>query len=622
MTILWQGDNDMKRLLAMLLALLVLTGCTLVETGGTDPTGDTTGSTETTAPGIYEETGTVEAATDGAVRQYRVDSDCYAVATIGDNVVLFSVGMLRAYSTDALRLLKELPVQTMEFPRYSDVQITPEAMGYYDEAAHAVVILDKGLKEIARVSIPEDVQGGFALADTLDTLYYCTDDAIRGYNLKTGTSHLLRQQSYEAQLLIQNCFGGDILGCEVYTRDRRYTAYISAKTGELLGSSPMSFKLQTGGEYYFLPVNDGEITEYLFGTVGEKPQCLTFADPDGTIHTALSMGGVFTEKHNDSGMTLSYYDLASGKRTALVTIPDAKGSVIDSWADPQTRCLWLLMGGSNGAIALYRWELAESPVDDEVQYTGERYTADNPDYKGLAQCDTDAQALGEKYGVEISVGNAPTGCAYDLTEEFRVLLIQRGLTALDDALARYPEGILSALGRTGRDGVLRLILVRQIAGDRIVHQYWSDGNPCVVIALGDDMTRALDNGLYHVLDTYLFNTTSKLDQWAELNPKGFAYDLNDLDHRDRQEDPNLMGETRAFVDSLSMSYPMEDRAAVFAAAMGQGNAELFSTPVMQKKLLTLCQAIRDSFGWKKSETVYPWEQYLAESIAYKPKDKK
>jgi hypothetical protein len=81
----------------------------------------------------------------------------------------------------------------------------------------------------------------------------------------------------------------------------------------------------------------------------------------------------------------------------------------------------------------------------------------------------------------------------------------------------------------------------------------------------------------------------------------------------------LTGQKRAFVDRLSMSYPLEDRAAIFAAAMGEGNEAVFATDTMQQKLLTLCKAIRHAFGWKKSEETYIWEQYLTESIAYKPK---
>jgi hypothetical protein len=36
-------------------------------------------------------------------------------------------------------------------------------------------------------------------------------------------------------------------------------------------------------------------------------------------------------------------------------------------------------------------------------------------------------------------------------------------------------------------------------------------------------------------------------------------------------------------------------------------------------LHTAADAIRNACGWKKSEEVFFWEQYLEQSLAYKPK---
>lgn len=609
----------MKRMLAVLAMLLLFTGCALVEADGTQPVGDTTPTDPaSTAPTIYESGSTMETATNGAVRSYAVDEDCRAVAVVGENVVLFYDRVIRCYTGTEMRLVKEYPTAAAEFPDYPDVQITSNAIGFYDEVAHRVVMLDSNLKEIARVSLPDTMEGGFALADTLDTLFYCTEDALRGYNLKNGTSRLIRQQSYDAQLVLQNCFGGKILGCEVYTRDRRYIAYINGQTGELLGSSEQSFGLKTGGESYFLPVADGDDIQYLVGTMGETPRVLRI-DREEILHMALDMGGVFTQTPTNSGMRLDYYDLSEGKRKASVTLPRELGTVLHSWAEVQNGCLWLLMGDNAGARALYRWELECSAVHDQTMYVEPWFTAENPDNEGLAQCADEAKALGDRFGMDITLGVVPGDCEVSVVAEHRVDRIRTGLASLETALERYPQTVMDAIHQTGRSGGLEIILVRQIQPDRKTYQYWSEGRICVVLALDEDMTAAVDNGLYHVLDTFLFNNTSGLDQWAELNPKGFRYDMNSQDYLDRQEDSRLSGDKRAFVDSLSMSYPLEDRAAVFAAAMGQGNEAVFTSETMQQKLLNLCKAIRDAFGWKKSQEVYPWEQYLETSIAYKPK---
>jgi hypothetical protein len=121
------------------------------------------------------------------------------------------------------------------------------------------------------------------------------------------------------------------------------------------------------------------------------------------------------------------------------------------------------------------------------------------------------------------------------------------------------------------------------------------------------------------MDTFLFNNTSDLDQWDERNPKGFRYDLNETDYLNRQDDALLTGDKRAFVDSFSMSYPIEDRAAIFQWAMSSDGAEVFASKTMQQKLETLCKAIRNACGWKKSEEVFLWEQHLEQPIAYNTK---
>ena len=65
-----------------------------------------------------------------------------------------------------------------------------------------------------------------------------------------------------------------------------------------------------------------------------------------------------------------------------------------------------------------------------------------------------------------------------------------------------------------------------------------------------------------------------------------------------------------------MTSAVEDRCSIFCNAMLPDNVELFQSEAMQKKLLLLCEAIRDAWNLKWKTAVYPWEQYLTQSIAY------
>ena len=50
--------------------------------------------------------------------------------------------------------------------------------------------------------------------------------------------------------------------------------------------------------------------------------------------------------------------------------------------------------------------------------------------------------------------------------------------------------------------------------------------------------------------------------------------------------------------------------------MMDGNKYLFELDIMQEKLMLLCKGIREAYKLEKSVDTYPWEQYLAKSLAY------
>ena len=121
------------------------------------------------------------------------------------------------------------------------------------------------------------------------------------------------------------------------------------------------------------------------------------------------------------------------------------------------------------------------------------------------------------------------------------------------------------------------------------------------------------------METHILNESIAFDQWNALNPSGFEYDYDYQANAQRDAGVYLRGENKAFIDTYSMSFPKEDRARIMEYAMLPGNQELFRSEILQKKLLTLCQGIREAYGLKKSEEVFVWEQYLEKSLAYNSK---
>jgi len=130
----------------------------------------------------------------------------------------------------------------------------------------------------------------------------------------------------------------------------------------------------------------------------------------------------------------------------------------------------------------------------------------------------------------------------------------------------------------------------------------------VVIAVGKYSEQALYHELYHVMETHILTESTALDQWNSLNPPGFTYDNGY--HSDRDSGIYLQGDSRAFVDTYSMSFPKEDRARILEYAMLPDNRDLFSSEIMQEKLTAICRGIREAYRLKEYEKPLLWEQYL------------
>ena len=139
--------------------------------------------------------------------------------------------------------------------------------------------------------------------------------------------------------------------------------------------------------------------------------------------------------------------------------------------------------------------------------------------------------------------------------------------------------------------------------------YVSAGNHYILLTVDSNMETALLHQLCHVLDAYVFAHTPDYDLWDNLNPRGFQY-AGTYDIVIDPEDANLQGSTQRFVSAYGMTFPREDRATLFTAAMEPGNEALFAISGIQKKLQYMATAIRKAYGWEKTDISLPWEQYL------------
>lgn len=606
----------MKRwLIAFLAVLLLLTGC-MTEDSEETTVPQTTVETTQPDPGLYDPDSAIERQTDGAVRAYPMEDKIGSCITfIGEDVLVFSD---KGHETAVTRLTGENCVVTHTTVLdgnvneiYSSVRIWGNKIGYYDSSANSVVFLDGMLQEIEREEMPQDMQGAPVFSQDLNTVYYCTADAIRALSLDTGISRLIRQQDCQFQVLEQVLFNDTVLQCSI-TNETVWTEFISTETGETVGIDASLESLTGWEDDYFLQRTEGIVRELLFGNVDAKIKALLPAGDYDRAVGLVNSGSVLTALYTEAaGTELNLYDLKSGLRTASLVLPEPMYPY-GFMADPAGTYIWfLVLDQQTQTDVFYRWDVQATAVEDKTVCTGTRYTRENPDTKGLAQCQSRADALGKQYGVKILLDDAPPQPeGYTFIYEYQVPAFQLGLDTLEQILAKFPDGFFVPL----EGGNLRIGLVRKISGPNYQEptglQYWLDGEGYIAISIGETMERGFCHELSFILDAYIYANSTAYDLWENLNPAGFRYDGNYTIYHERKDMKYLEGDSRAFIDEYSKTFAKEDRARIFEYAMMEGNQEVFASQTMQRKLGQICKAIRDAYDWKKDERVFPWEQYL------------
>ena len=620
----------MKRVLIVLALTVLLCGCTQNEPVHTTEPVQTTAEptiqvTEPTQPdpGLYVPDSKVELQTGGAVREYRLTGDnVISVTAEADRLLVMSACSTGMYVTeltgDNCVSGGQVLLTGCSGSGQGNFRVTEDAVAYYDGGTRCVVMLDSRFRETGRILLPETAIGNPVISEDLRTVFYCTQDKIYALDLQTGVTRLIRQHSCRWQTLGGSFFGDSVLQCYVVDEnDRAVNLFLSAETGQLLGSDLQMMNFWAKGERFFLSRENGCLTEYLFGDGTGNVQ--TFLLPaDSICCNTLAMDAVVGMRYDGEATELSVYDLSTGLRWAAVRLENFEG-IYSVTAD--ARYIWIsVYDMQTQSDMLYRWDPSLSAVEDTQAYTSQRYTREAPDTAGIAACADRAGILGETYGVEVYLAEdvvAPWD--YTLTTEYRVEALELGLAQLEKALSAFPDGFLTDVVEETATGVIRISLVRDISDGMDGLQYWIDGDAYIALKIAPDMEQDVYHEISHVLDNYIIANCYAYDDWEDLNPKGAVYDYSYAVYQERTDWTWLEGEHRAFVDSYSMTYPKEDRARILEYAMTPHHAEIFRSEYMQTKLLKICKGIRESFGWERYEGTFIWEQYLNTSLAYTKK---
>ena len=619
------------RWLVMFLVLFVLWGCEAPPEPETLPATEPEGtvvSTDPTVPsGLYSPNSDLELATSGALRVFPLsDIPAREIRFLGEDLLLFSGGERTVLTllSGAERYIStnvELPCRIS--PEDPSVVITATGITYYDSTAHKLVTLDRDLAEISYLPLPEDIAGRILLSPDCTCLYYCTDDAIRTLDPETGENRLLTQMNFIHQELVGIHCNGAVLECSVadpegYFRSR----FLSARDGSLLYETDQDLTVHTSGDFYFAARNHGFLTELISGSAGSDPYLL-LAEHEISRYVPISgtTSPLFitydTEK--DSAQ-LDFYALESEICHDQLCIP-GNPKLLSATVSPGGD-LWLLFFDPAAQSHYLGLWSPQAGAEDAASLLLPLQTGSITNLPIWDECSGRAAAIGETYGIQILLLDQAADTApwdYDLIPEDRVAFIRHQLKELEQALALYPDGFLKKLAAEIPGGNLYICLVGEILGlpssgaleSAIGIQYWdSEANAYIALIPHGDLSQNLFHELFHVIESRVYCNSNIYDDWQTLNPEDFSYDFDYLHNLSRTEAALTSGSDRAFIDLYSMSYPKEDRARIMEYAMMPGNEDLFSAPILQQKLRTLCLGIRDAFNLKFSEEPPLWEQYL------------
>ena len=617
----------MKQILLVMLIIVLFTGCVTEHPEHTTPP-TTALPTENhpaeTAPSLLDPENSVTRLTHGAISALTLGDGEWKFALLGDKPLLISTINDTVTRLVILDKNSYSPLCTADFeheilPGDLGFRVTANYLGYYVQSERAVIVLDSKLREVSRTVMPDDIEGLPLICEDMRTVYYSSGAELRVLDLETGISRVLRQRDCRAIILRKSLLDDSLLVCGIEFDDGTVsTEFISSEDGSTIGKDDQCINIESYGERFYLERFDGIILERIVGKRGDKELLLDPHEATVEMISALAMDALIGVSWDlGTGTRLRLYDLNTGtviSSVRAVGLEDLRYITVAS----NSRSVWFVAADESGKSALYKWDTDVTRKENSSVHLAQRFTAENPDAAGLAACRAEADKLEKEFEIRLHLDQSlPVSEGYAFILEHNPAAYSLAIDQLEEILGQFPEGFFAALGDASEDGFIHIGLVREqvrkaenVAPDASGYQYWVDGNAYLTLEITNDISGAFYHQLAHVLDTFIMNRALQFDDWEDLNPPNFQYDGNYTDYLSREEEAWLAEDTRAFVDGFGMTFPREDRAQIFAAAMDSGANELFASEILQVKLEMICKGIRDAFELRKASEAFLWEQHL------------
>ncbi|MBR5294256.1 MAG: hypothetical protein IKU31_05720 [Oscillospiraceae bacterium] len=612
----------MKRLLLGLLCICIaLSGCTAqpTQTVPTEPSETETVTLPTALPLLEQG---IPLGEDGNLlyipNESLEDMNCPEVRLFGNGLLLSAFirnqYVIRHISLEDGALLNECAISASPGVK---LRIGNGSIGLLDSGTNRFHLLDDSLAIQSTQSIPTEGDSWY-LDPELDTLYrFYRDKGLLALDLQTG----------EERWLLENAVLTGVIGPETeyilfeYTDAKTQLTHarcLDLSTGALEtvpGTGPISTGLRRGEAW--LLRKDGADGEYLLST-DDLSTAFTWADSAVTL-LSPRMHLLLTDL---SGRTLKLYD-TEGRFVSTCTLPR------EEYATAGTDLVWsgywdgyFFTDTVDGTCRLMFWDISKETQGEDLPMLplGQPQEAQRILEPALYER---AEALSQRFGVKILIGEQ---CAAEYSHYNTYPLTDPGfvceaLDILEECMGRYPEGFFRQLPY-GPFGHIQLELVGALMlkegtenqpGDAAAFVQEREGH--LLIPMNGFLLRpdTVYHEFSHVIDRRLAWDAQIRDDalfseegWLSHQPEGFAFAMS---YTDMPEETLRYVETGYFDYYYSMTYPTEDRATLFAAAMTRAHL-LAEWPGMQKKLDYYARCIRDCFDTEGWPEVTAWEQPL------------